>query len=145
MTVMERTNLRYLTPESLGEQVELVTLDLSFISLAKVLPAVKELLKPGGEVLALVKPQFEAGRGHVGKGGIVKDSGVQQEVLEQIASKACRLGFQIRGVRHSALPGMDGNIEFFMWLSYNPESVATALSPEKAREIVNAAHAELYR
>ncbi len=140
--VIERTNLRYLTPEALGERVEFVTLDLSFISLAKVLGAVRELLRPGGEVLALVKPQFEAGRGQVGKGGIVKDAAVQQAVLEQVSAAACQLGFQIRGVTYSTIPGADGNIEFFLWLGYDPEKPPqdAVLSPEQASQVVAAAH-----
>jgi 23S rRNA (cytidine1920-2'-O)/16S rRNA (cytidine1409-2'-O)-methyltransferase len=144
--VIERTNLRYLTPEVLGEQVEFVTLDLSFISLAKVLGAVRELLRPGGEVLALVKPQFEAGREQVGKGGIVKDAAVQRAVLEQVSAAACQLGFQIRGVTYSAIQGADGNIEFFMWLGYDPQAVrGAALSPEQASRVVVAARAALLK
>ncbi len=139
--MIERTNLRYLTPEALGERVEFVTLDLSFISLSKVLGAVRELLKPGGEALALVKPQFEAGREQVGKGGIVREVAVQAAVLMNVSAAACRLGFQIRGVTYSAIPGTDGNIEFFMWLGYDPEAPqGTALSPEQASQVVAAAH-----
>ncbi len=139
VTVMERTNLRYLTPELLGSQVDLATLDLSFISLTKVLPAVRSLLRPGGEVLALVKPQFEAGRGSVGKGGIVKDPAVQQAVLERVSASACSLGFRIAGVRHSALLGRDGNIEYFLWLALDPGAQRMPLSPERAKETVAAA------
>jgi 23S rRNA (cytidine1920-2'-O)/16S rRNA (cytidine1409-2'-O)-methyltransferase len=144
--VIERTNLRYLTPEVLGEQVEFVTLDLSFISLSKVLGAVRELLKPGGEVLALVKPQFEAGREQVGKGGIVKDAAVQRAVLEQVSAAACQLGFQIRGVTYSAIQGADGNIEFFMWLGCDRQAAqGAALSPEQASRVVVAAGAALLK
>jgi len=139
--VIERTNLRYLTPEALGGRVEFVTLDLSFISLSKVLGAVRELLRPGGEVLALVKPQFEAGREQVGKGGIVKDAAVQAAVLMNVSAAACQLGFQIRGVTYSAIPGADGNIEFFMWLDYDPGAPQDdALSLEQASQVVAAAH-----
>ena len=143
--VIERTNLRYLTPEALGEQVEFVTLDLSFISLAKVLGAVKTLLRPGGEVLALVKPQFEAGREQVGKGGIVKDPAVQRAVLEQVSAAACQLGFQIRGVTYSAIQGADGNIEFFLWLGDDRQGVGAALSPDQAKQVVSAARASLLK
>lgn len=144
--VIERTNLRYLTPEALGEQVEFVTLDLSFISLAKVLGAVRGLLRPGGEVLALVKPQFEAGREQVGKGGIVKDPAVQQAVLEQVSTSACQLGFQIRGATYSAIQGADGNIEFFLWLVYDPQAAqGAALSPEQASRVVAAARAAVLK
>ncbi len=144
--VIERTNLRYLTPDVLGEQVEFVTLDLSFISLSKVLGAARELLKPGGEVLALIKPQFEAGREQVGKGGIVKDAAVQRAVLEQVSAAACQLGFQIRGVTYSAIQGADGNIEFFMWLGYDRQAEqGAALSPEQASRVVVAARAALLK
>jgi 23S rRNA (cytidine1920-2'-O)/16S rRNA (cytidine1409-2'-O)-methyltransferase len=140
--VIERTNLRYLTSAELGEQVEFVTLDLSFISLAKVLGAVRELLRPGGEVLALVKPQFEAGREQVGKGGIIKDPAVQGLVLEQVSAAACQLGFQIKGVTYSPIQGADGNIEFFMWLGYDPQAApGAALTPELASRVVVAARA----
>jgi 23S rRNA (cytidine1920-2'-O)/16S rRNA (cytidine1409-2'-O)-methyltransferase len=143
VTVIERTNLRFLTPEVLGAQVEFVTLDLSFISLSKVLPAVRGLLKPGGEVLALVKPQFEAGRQHVGKGGIVRDAGVQQSVLQEVAAAACQLGFRLRGVAYSPIPGTDGNIEFFMWWGWDPGAPGAPLSEEQAAEVVQAAHEAL--
>lgn len=143
VTVMERTNLRYLTPEALGARMDFITLDLAFISLAKVLPAVKVLLKPGGEVLALVKPQFEAGRAHVGKGGIVKDPAVQQSVLQQVTASACQLGFQIKGIIHSALPGTDGNLEFFIWLGSELDVECRPLSESQAERVVRAAHAEL--
>lgn len=143
VTVVERTNLRYLTSEALGALVDLVTLDLSFISLAKVLPAVRTLLKPGGEVLALVKPQFEAGRQHVGKGGIVKDPSVQQSVLEQVATDACHLGYQVRGVTYSTIPGMDGNIEYFIWLASDPEPKYLPFTAIQAEQVVQAAHAQL--
>lgn len=140
VTVIERTNLRFLTPEALGAQVEFVTLDLSFISLSKVLPAVGGLLKPGGAVLALVKPQFEAGRGQVGKGGIVRDAGVQQSVLQEVSAAACQLGFQLRGATHSPIAGTDGNVEFFMWWDRNPGAAAGPLPAERAAEVVRAAH-----
>ena len=126
--------------------MEFVTLDLSFISLAKVLGAVRGLLRPGGEVLALVKPQFEAGREQVGKGGIVKDPAVQQAVLEQVSTSACQLGFQIRGATYSAIQGADGNIEFFLWLVYDPQAAqGAALSPEQASRVVAAARAAVLK
>jgi 23S rRNA (cytidine1920-2'-O)/16S rRNA (cytidine1409-2'-O)-methyltransferase len=143
VTILERTNLRHLTPEALGTRVDLATLDLSFISLTKVLPAVRSLLKPGGEVLALVKPQFEAGRGAVGKGGIVRDPAVQQEVLERVSASACDLGFRSAGVRHSVLLGMDGNIEYFLRLVLDPDAECVPLSPERVKEVVAVAFRSL--
>jgi 23S rRNA (cytidine1920-2'-O)/16S rRNA (cytidine1409-2'-O)-methyltransferase len=114
VTAIERTNLRYL--RSLPEPVDLATLDLSFISLTKVLEPVRALLRPGGLVVALVKPQFEAGRREVGKGGIVRDPLVHAAVLGRIAWWATSHGFGIRGLTTSPIRGADGNREFFMLL-----------------------------
>lgn len=144
--VHERTNLRYLKPEDLGTRVDLVTLDLSFISLEKVLPAVWELLNSGGEVIALVKPQFEAGREYVRKGGIVKDTLVHCRVLEHIISVSKELGFQIKGLTYSPLLGADGNVEFFLWMAKGDVDVASGISSEEIRRVVAASHkALLYR
>ncbi|HAA90457.1 MAG: RNA binding methyltransferase FtsJ like [Thermoanaerobacterales bacterium 50_218] len=142
VVVMERTNIRYLKPEELGEKVDLVTLDLSFISLEKVLTVVKNLLKPDGEVVALIKPQFEAGRQYVGKGGIVKDPEVHQEVLSRVLKFAEDQGFVIKGLTYSPLPGADGNIEFLAWLSLNRD-FKSSVSLEVVREVVRKAHQEL--
>ncbi len=140
VVVKERTNLRYLKPEDLGEKVDLVTLDLSFISLTKVLPAVKELLRPGGEVVALIKPQFEAGRAFVEKGGVVRDKEVHARVLEEVLAAARGLGFRVRGVTFSPLLGADGNIEFFAWLALG-EGEEEVLD---ARAVVARAHARFF-
>ncbi len=117
VVVLERTNLRHLTVDKLGEQVDLATLDLSFISLGKVLPAVKELLSDNGMVVALVKPQFEAGPDLVGKGGIVRDPMVHRNVLSSIIKRVMELGFVCLGVTYSPICGADGNIEFLVYLS----------------------------
>lgn len=114
--VLERTNLRYLTPGELGTRVDLVTLDLSFISLGKIFASVRELLNSKGEVVALVKPQFEAGPKLVGKGGIVRNSEVHRQVLLDIIKKAVESGFRFRGVTYSPVCGTDGNIEFLLLL-----------------------------
>jgi 23S rRNA (cytidine1920-2'-O)/16S rRNA (cytidine1409-2'-O)-methyltransferase len=115
--VLERTNLRYLTPEQLGTRVDLVTLDLSFISLTKVFAAVRELLTSTGEVIALVKPQFEAGPQLVGKGGIVRDPDIHRQVLLKTIQKAIESGYQYKGVTYSPVRGTDGNIEFLLSLA----------------------------
>lgn len=141
VVVFERTNLRYLTPDQLGAQVDLATLDLSFISLNKVLPAVRGLLKPRGEVVALVKPQFEAGRQHVGKGGVVRDPGVHQEVLEKVICCGKEQSFAIRGLTHSPVLGADGNLEFFIWMSLGEVMAETPLPP--LHRVVAAAHRAL--
>jgi len=114
---LERTNIRYLTTEKLGEKAEIATIDVSFISLDKVLPAVKELLTEQGEIVALVKPQFEAGRGKVGKKGVVKDPATHLEVLKNVVSFAQGIGFVVRGLTFSPIRGPEGNIEFLLYLS----------------------------
>jgi 23S rRNA (cytidine1920-2'-O)/16S rRNA (cytidine1409-2'-O)-methyltransferase len=115
---MERTNLREL--ESLPEAVALATLDLSFISLRLVLPAVRRLLEPDGRVVALVKPQFEAGRAAVPRGGVVRDPGVHRDVLAAFAADASAAGFGPAGLIRSPLAGTDGNIEFLALLGDPP-------------------------
>jgi len=117
--VIERTNARYLTPHELGmegPEIQLTVIDVSFISLDKILPAVYGCLAPNGEVVALVKPQFEAGRKQVGKGGIVKDPLVHQEVIDKIKKGAEQFGFRILGLIDSPIEGADGNKEFLIWL-----------------------------
>ncbi len=115
VVVMERTNARHL--ESLASPVDFVCIDVSFISLRLVLPAVAGWLKPDGQVVALIKPQFEAGRGQVGKGGIVRDPAVHREVLENFLQFAIESGWSVHGLALSSIQGADGNIEFLCWLS----------------------------
>ena len=117
---MERTNIRYVTPEDLGEPLDLSVVDVSFISLKIVLPAIRALLKPTGQVLCLIKPQFEAGKEKVGKKGVVRDPAVHLEVLERFAALAKELGFTIRGLTFSPVKGPEGNIEFLGHLSLEP-------------------------
>ena len=113
VVVMERTNIRYVTPEDLGEPLDLSVIDVSFISLKIVLPAIKALLKPGkGQVLCLIKPQFEAGREKVGKKGVVRDSATHKEVLDSFVELANSLEFKILGLTFSPVKGPEGNIEF---------------------------------
>jgi 23S rRNA (cytidine1920-2'-O)/16S rRNA (cytidine1409-2'-O)-methyltransferase len=114
VVVMERTNARYL--ESLPEPVDLVTADVSFISLSLILPAAVRWLNPSaGRVVALIKPQFEAGRREVGKGGVVRDTGVHRRVVEQVLDIAAGLGLGLRGLMPSPLRGPAGNVEFLGW------------------------------
>ena len=112
VVVMERTNIRYVTPEQLGEPLDLSVVDVSFISLKIVLPAIKALLKPTGQVLCLIKPQFEAGRDKVGKKGVVRDPQTHKEVLDMFVELAGELGFTILGLTFSPVKGPEGNIEF---------------------------------
>jgi 23S rRNA (cytidine1920-2'-O)/16S rRNA (cytidine1409-2'-O)-methyltransferase len=117
---MERTNIRYVTPEDLGEPLDLSVVDVSFISLKIVLPAIQKLLKPTGQVLCLIKPQFEAGKEKVGKKGVVRDPMVHLEVLESFVDLARQLGFTIRNLTFSPVKGPEGNIEFLGHLSMEP-------------------------
>lgn len=118
VVVMERTNVRYVTPEQLGEPLDLSVIDVSFISLRIVLPVVKTFLKADqGQVLCLIKPQFEAGKEKVGKKGVVRDPAVHQEVLEDFISLAHEIGFTILGLTFSPVKGPEGNIEFLAHLT----------------------------
>ena len=112
VVVMERTNIRYVTPEDLGEALDLSVIDVSFISLKIVLPAIKALLKPTGQVLCLIKPQFEAGREKVGKKGVVREPETHKQVLDDFVELANTLEFTILGLTFSPVKGPEGNIEF---------------------------------
>jgi 23S rRNA (cytidine1920-2'-O)/16S rRNA (cytidine1409-2'-O)-methyltransferase len=114
VVALERTNARHLTIEPIGERVALATMDVSFISANLILPALPPLLDPAADVLVLVKPQFEVGRGQVGKGGVVRDSRLQQEAVAKVARKLLELGFRDIASTESCLPGASGNREFFL-------------------------------
>lgn len=122
--VMERTNARYL--ESLAEPVSLVVIDVSFISLRLILPAVRRWLTPDFDVVALIKPQFEAGRQQVGKGGIVKDPAVHREVVAELLAWVGEVGMAPAGLIRSPIKGSDGNVEYLVWLC-PPERAALAV------------------
>ncbi|MCL4875657.1 MAG: TlyA family RNA methyltransferase [Anaerolineae bacterium] len=115
VVVMERTNARYV--EKLDIPVSFVTIDASFISLKILLPVIKNWLTPEAHIIALIKPQFEAGKSDVGKGGVVKDTNVHRRVLEEVLGFAQQSGFTVRGVAVSPLTGPKGNVEFLGWLS----------------------------
>jgi 23S rRNA (cytidine1920-2'-O)/16S rRNA (cytidine1409-2'-O)-methyltransferase len=114
--VLEGRNIRYLDPSEVGERVDMAVIDVSFISLTKVLPKVKEFLKEKGKVLALIKPQFEVGKGKVGKGGIVKDPELHRQVIEEMKAFSFKLGLKPR-VSESPIRGAKGNREFWLYLS----------------------------
>ena len=120
VVVMERTNIRNVTPEQLGEPLDLSVIDVSFISLKIVLPVIKNLLKPTGQVLCLIKPQFEAGKEKVGKKGVVRDIATHIEVLENFLELARGLGFTVVDLTFSPVKGPEGNIEFLGHLSLTP-------------------------
>ncbi len=113
---LERRNVRYLKREEIGEDVDLIVIDVSFISIEKFLPHLLQFLKRGGSILSLIKPQFEVGKGEVGKGGVVKDPVLHQKVIDRISTWAQELGLRNLGVVESSLLGPKGNREFFIHL-----------------------------
>jgi 23S rRNA (cytidine1920-2'-O)/16S rRNA (cytidine1409-2'-O)-methyltransferase len=113
---IEKANIRHLEPEKLGVVPDIAVIDASFISLAKVLPNTVKLVRPGGRIIALVKPQFEVGRGEVGKGGIVRDHAAHAAVLETVRQSAVALGLVVAGQCESPITGADGNREFLLLL-----------------------------
>lgn len=138
VVTMERTNVRYLTPEQLPEKLQLAVIDVSFISLSLVLPAVKALLSEDADVICLIKPQFEAGRDKVGKKGVVREAQTHIEVLRDFMKNAEKIGFHIKNLTFSPIKGPEGNIEFLGWLSVNGEN-----GDVDAEKIVLDAHQQL--
>ncbi|MEN3189495.1 MAG: TlyA family RNA methyltransferase [Atribacterota bacterium] len=143
VVLMDRTNIRYLTPDKFDSLFELATIDVSFISLDKVLPAVYNLLKEEGEVVALIKPQFEAGREFIQKGGLVKKAEVHQMVIRRVGNNAQKLGFNIQGLTFSPLKGASGNIEYLIYLTKNIIKKKIDDFSPLIKEIVEQAHQEL--
>ena len=139
VVVMERTNVRYVTPEQLGEPLDLSVVDVSFISLKIVLPVIKTFLKPTGQVLCLIKPQFEAGKDKVGKKGVVREPKTHIEVLDSFVELARSLNFNILGLTFSPVKGPEGNIEFLGHLTLDDQK---SIEPHTA-EIVAQAHETL--
>ena len=139
VVVMERTNIRYVTPEDLGEPLDLSVIDVSFIGLEIVLPTIKTLLKPTGQVLCLIKPQFEAGKENVGKKGVVRDPKIHKMVLDNFVSLVNTLGFRILGLTFSPVKGPEGNIEFLGHLTLND---VPGIVPDTA-DVVAQAHKTL--
>ncbi|PLT29144.1 TlyA family RNA methyltransferase [Peribacillus deserti] len=135
--VMERTNFRYVTPEDLKDETpDLASIDVSFISLTLILPVLKTLLVPGSDIVALVKPQFEAGREQVGKKGIVRDSKVHKEVFDKIAQFSLAEGYNVAGASYSPITGGDGNIEFLLHLRWEGTQVQGEMSPDISLDTV---------
>ena len=113
---MERTNFRYMTREDIPDELDFASVDVSFISLTKILLPARRLLKPSGQMVCLIKPQFEAGREKVGKKGVVREPSVHREVIEKIVDFASFLGFWVRGLTFSPVRGPEGNIEYLIWI-----------------------------
>jgi 23S rRNA (cytidine1920-2'-O)/16S rRNA (cytidine1409-2'-O)-methyltransferase len=145
VTVMERTNFRHSKPEDFTEGLpEFATIDVSFISLKHILPVLKGILVPGGDVIALVKPQFEAGREAVGKKGIVRDPKTHRDVLLKVGAFATGSGFHVKNMSYSPITGGEGNIEFLFHLQSAAEGEEIApLAEEQAAKTVAMAHENL--
>ena len=135
VVVMERTNVRYVTPEQLGEPLDLSVIDVSFISLKIVLPVIKTFLKPTGQVLCLIKPQFEAGKEKVGKKGVVREPETHKEVLDGFVELANSLDFKILGLTFSPVKGPEGNIEFLGHLTLDDKP---GIEPDTAKVVADA-------
>jgi 23S rRNA (cytidine1920-2'-O)/16S rRNA (cytidine1409-2'-O)-methyltransferase len=138
---MERTNIRYVTPEDIGEQIDFASIDVSFISLRLVLPVAKQLLADGGELVALIKPQFEAGREQVGKKGVVRDKNVHYDVVSAILRFAHEIGFFVAGLSYSPIKGPEGNIEYLTYLKKTP--CPDTVTEDTVRQIIDLSHTDL--
>ena len=139
---MERTNIRYVTIEDTKEFADFASIDVSFISLKLVLPKAKELVRPGGNVVALIKPQFEAGREKVGKKGVVREKSTHIEVIEMVSQFAVDIGFSILDLDYSPIKGPEGNIEYLIYLKNSNEGYEFNKEEysEKVLEVVESSH-----
>ena len=137
---MEKTNIRYVTPEEIPDRIQFVSIDVSFISLTKVLGPVKALMEPDGEVVCLIKPQFEAGREKVGKKGVVRDPAVHKEVIEMVISYAKSISFGVRHLEFSPIKGPEGNIEYLVHLVRLPDGVTEEETNVDVDAVVKSAH-----
>lgn len=122
VVTMERVNARYLTKDTLPEKIDWVVSDVAFISITKIFSAMLAILKDDGQVISLIKPQFEAGREHIGKKGVVRDRSVHKQVLEAVLGQAESIGFQVLGLDYSPIRGPEGNIEYLAWLGLQNKS-----------------------
>ena len=138
---MEKTNIRYVTPADIDDVLDFASVDVSFISLTKVLIPARELLRDGGEMVCLIKPQFEAGREKVGKKGVVRDKAVHDEVVERIIEFASQNGFFVKNLEYSPIKGPEGNIEYLVYIRKDETGGVDAAVDIKA--VVDAAHGEL--
>ena len=142
VVIVDRTNIRYLTADKFDSLFDLATIDVSFISLDKILPAVYNLIKEKGEVVALIKPQFEAGRELVQKGGLVKKAEVHQVVIERVSNSARKIGFNVQDLNFSPLKKAPGNIEYLIYLVKNSKEDKITDFPKIVEEVVRQAHLE---
>ena len=138
---MEKTNIRYVTPEDIDDALDFASVDVSFISLTKVLGPARALLKDNGQMVCLIKPQFEAGREKVGKKGVVRDKAVHEEVINKVIDFALEIGFSVRNLEYSPIKGPEGNIEYLVYIEKTSEAVKEESVDVHA--VVEAAHGEL--
>jgi 23S rRNA (cytidine1920-2'-O)/16S rRNA (cytidine1409-2'-O)-methyltransferase len=137
---MEKTNIKFVTPQDIEEPVEFASIDVSFISLTKVLKPVMDLLTENGEIACLIKPQFEAGRDKVGKHGVVRDKSVHEEVIVMVVQYAVSIGFEALNLEFSPIKGPEGNIEYLLHLRKHTDGVLREEMPFNISEIVEKAH-----
>lgn len=140
---MDKTNIRYVTPEHIDDVLDFASIDVSFISLTKVLLPVKNLLKDNGQVVCLIKPQFEAGREKVGKKGVVRDKQVHIEVIENVIDFAKEIGFAILNLDFSPVKGPEGNIEYLLYLEKMPEGIEVEHAEVDSVKVVEDSHCQL--
>ena len=134
---LERTNIRHIRPEQVDSPLDFFSVDVSFISLTLVLPVAKALLKDGGRAVCLIKPQFEAGKGRVGKKGVVREPGIHEEVIDKVCRFAREEGFAVRGLDFSPIKGPEGNIEYLLSLENSP---GDGQIPVDVKAVVAASH-----
>lgn len=138
---MERTNIRYVTPEDIEDKIDFASIDVSFISLRLVLPAAYNLLTDDGEIVALIKPQFEAGKEQVGKKGVVRDKNVHYKVIRTVLDFASENGFSVKGLSFSPIKGPEGNIEYLAYLKKDTDTLN--LTDDEIRSVVESSHNNL--
>ena len=139
---MERTNIRYVTPEDIGEEINFASIDVAFISLDKVLPVAKTLLSADGKIVALIKPQFEAGKEKVGKKGVVREPKIHEEVIQKIVNLSREIGFVPRELTFSPVKGPEGNIEYLILLDLDTVHISN-ITEELIKDTVMQAHGQL--
>ncbi len=144
VVVMEQTNFRFMKPEDIDDKLDFASVDVSFISLDKILPPARDLLKDDGEMVCLIKPQFEAGREKVGKNGVVRDPAVHEEVVLRIAGFAASIGFEVKAVDFSPIKGPEGNIEYLMYIVKKSETCALPEEmTQQIKEMIDKSHDSL--
>lgn len=140
---MEKTNIRYVTDRDIQDRIQFASIDVSFISLTKVLGPVKALLSDDGQIVCLIKPQFEAGREKVGKKGVVREKSTHLEVIEMVVGFAKSIGFGILNLEYSPIKGPEGNIEYLLHLQNNPEGAEPEAGAADPNQVVEEAHQSL--